>query len=487
MEWITPSTIAVPEELDNAFRVSRNRMSINRYRSRTDVTEYQIATAFSYLRLLDISKDPATVNRRAIRYVTRAVQRGVDPETALSNATAEIVGALEFNYPYTIIMFNTANAAANSEAILTKLTESDMYTELNVRTMVTSTPNHKIHIFERTITVNNEEDRKCYVILNNVDTPEVLFKTAAALMVIKNYFGENTEKLAEAWMTGDGTKVSTVIIEHYKEYREELIRKRFDESIQSILTNLTTAKRHNYDYRIRNLEREINDHYKRIRELLDTLNKIKGEFLLSITINEDDKAKQLINFLNVCKNKISFIKADGNELWLVYKTPLVYFDGNLLENYFASTLRNSVNASPDWEQQLLKDIFIDKKYTLLIESGIAINLNDSTFRNLRPSSVGVYAKGIPNPHHMYYDCWGDYTPEITRALQDSNYVTAITTAFAAMGGINLADTAVVNKFVEDEIHSYRDMQCLKDNETSEYMTIEEYKRRYENAPSETNE
>ena len=487
MEWITPSTIAVPEELDNAYRVSWNRMSINRYRSRTDVTEPQIATAFSYLRLLDISKDPATVNRRAIRYVTRAVQRGVDPETAFTNATAEIVGALEFNYPYTIIMFNTANAATNSEKLLTFLTESDIYTELNVRTMVTSTPNHKIHIFERTITVNNEEDRKLYIILNNVDTPEVLFKTAAALMMSTNYFGEDTEKIAEAWMTGDGTKVSTLIIERYKEYREVLTRKRFDDSIQLILTSLTETKRHNYDYRIRNLEREINDHYKRIRELMDALNKVKGAYLLSITMNEDDKAKQLIDFLNVCKDKISFIEAHGNELRLVYKTPLVYFDGNLLANYFASTLRNSVNTSPDWEQKLLKDIFIDKKYTLFIESGIALNLNDSTFRNLRPSSVNVHENGIPNPHHMYYDCWGDYTPEITRALQDSDYVTAITTAFAAMGGINLADTAVVDKFVDDELHSYRDFQCLKDNETSEYMTITEYKRRYENAPSETNE
>lgn len=98
-------------------------------------------------------------------------------------------------------------------------------------------------------------------------------------------------------------------------------------------------------------------------------------------------------------------------------------------------------------------------------------------------------KGIPNPHHKYYNCWGDNQSNIVRALVDKDYITAITTAFAATSGLNISDTAVMEKFVNDELpYRYSDTPCLKNTATGELITINTYKRRFEdNASNETNE
>ena len=140
----------------------------------------------------------------------------------------------------------------------------------------------------------------------------------------------------------------------------------------------------------------------------------------------------------------------------------------------------------------MKDIFINRTKQLLIETGAIIYIERPNIGYKNPASIrtDVYAlsafSGIPNPHHHYYNCWGDNKPNIIRALTEHDYVLAITQVFAAMGGLNLTDTPVMEKFIRSELREYKVTPCIKDVATSEVITIQEYERRY-NASTQTNQ
>lgn len=485
--WLSTPTTESPAELNSAVNLSRRRMSINRYRSRTEVSDDLIATAFAWMRL-PILKDEelAQPNNAYSKYVTKAIQRGIDTETAKTNATSLLTAIINTNYD-SIITFNTGTAAAASEAVKGMLNADNAYTELDVRTMLTSTPNHKIHVYKH----RTEYGRIIYVVLNNVDTPGVIFKLAAALMLEQNYFEDTeiTQKFAEAWMSGNPETIFNVVTQYYKDYNDHRQEREFNNAISTMVTNLTEQKRKTFESNINQYQREIDQYYDYIRDLTTKLNNVKAQYLLQVTTNEDQKIKDLQEYFKSCKDKISYINAMNNAITVIYKTPLIYFEENLLKPYFESHRDNVIKNAPDWVQQMIKDIFLEKKYMLLIESGVVMNLADRRFQYARPESFIDVAnlKGIPNPHHRYYNCWGDNQSTIFKALQDNDYLTAFLTAFAAMAGLSLSDTAVIDKFIRDEIYTYDSVKCLKNTETGEIISFREYERSYKDASNAANE
>ena len=118
----------------------------------------------------------------------------------------------------------------------------------------------------------------------------------------------------------------------------------------------------------------------------------------------------------------------------------------------------------------------------MIESGCEVKFTSDTptARYFEPTDISEHSaqlKGIPNPHHKYYNCWGDNEPEIQCALADRKLDIAYAQIITAMVGINISDTAVMSKFVENELYTYRNVKCLRVKDTGEIITITEYKQR----------
>ena len=88
LAWVTPSQRLTPNELASADSLSRRRMSIDRYRSRTEVTNEHINAAYAWLRLPAIG-DTGLINHDYYDaftiYKTIAVPRGVVEEEASRN------------------------------------------------------------------------------------------------------------------------------------------------------------------------------------------------------------------------------------------------------------------------------------------------------------------------------------------------------------------------------------------------------------------
>ena len=245
---------------------------------------------------------------------------------------------------------------------------------------------------------------------------------------------------------------------------------------------LTQNREREYTDKIARAQRELDDLYERITDYTKRLNDRKAEYLLYKLTDEDTRVAELKQFLNASKDKLSYLKYEAGYLTMVYNTPLLYYEPHSAQRYFDSTRENIMNSADPATQQLLKDIFINGSHTLMIQSGVTLNLTrpDVAFANplsVLPVMSVRELNGMYNPHHYYYNCWGDNQSLIIRALTDHDYITAILQAFAAIAGINVTDTAVINKFVERELPEFKNTPCIRVNETQEIITFVEYSRR----------
>lgn len=489
-QWVIPANNSEPPEMMTAYSRSRRRTRILRYRSRTEVTDEHIYSAYSWLRLpiiIDDNLNNIIATENSLLYKTAPVPRGISSQEALDKcleALHEVMSS--YGYAYKILMYNTGTAAAATDCLKEWFDNQDVWNEMiDVPTLATSAPNHKVHMYKYML--NSEV---IYVILNNLDTPTVLFKLAAAIMLDINLFKEDTQKFATAWLNSDGDLIHNTITEYYAEYKVHAEERRLNEALDKLGASMMVNRTDEFKNKMNRLTEHIEELFKQISNYTEELNKVKGEYLLYNLENDESKSEEVKNFIRSCINNISYINFSDDCLYITYKTKLIFFEPDLLQRYFDTTRNNCVNHAPAHIQQLLKDVFINKTYDLLIESGMRLNTHRNNVSFVEPLNVRNNSAnelyGLPNPHHKYYNCWGDNAPNIVNALIDKNYIAAITTCFAAISGLNISDTAVMEKFIGDELRYYSNVPCLQNKETGEIINIDTYQRRFEDASDETN-
>ena len=487
MTWLTEQTVPIPAELVQADRKNSRRTAINRYRSRTEVTNEHINAAYSWLRLPAIKDDTLQpVNDVAALFKTAPISRGIPEEEAFSKVQEVLTGIMTGYYTFNIVMFNTGTAAAATQYTKNWFDTQENWHEMDVATLITSAANHRINMYKF-----SNDIQTTYVVLNNIDTPAVTFKIATAIMLDQNPFGDKTQQMAEAWLSGNGDTICTVVNEYYAEYRANEETRRREEALAGLSQAMVVDRSREFKDKMDNIEYQIKDYYNYINELNNQLNQIKGEYLLYKLEDMEDKSQELRDFFASCGDKIAHIQFYDNKLFIVYKTTLMYYEEDILKRYFESNRGNCVTNAPLYVQQLLEDVFMNHKYDLLIESGAIIDTMNNRVSYKRPEELLNCQRsellGLPNPHHLYFNCWGDNGPNIHRAIMEKDFITAILTTFAAMSGLNIADTAVLDKFLTDEIYTYNNTPCLKNKETGEVLTITQYERRFEDASDEANE
>ena len=144
------------------------------------------------------------------------------------------------------------------------------------------------------------------------------------------------------------------------------------------------------------------------------------------------------------------------------------------------------NATPAL-RSLLDDIFVTHMIKMHFVSGVKLNMETGDICYLDPySTADVVVDGLSNPHHRHFNCFGDNVSQLRQAVRNKDYVSAILQAESAIAGINIADATVFRKFVEDDLTYFTTIPCLEVAATGERITIEEYIRRYNNAPDQTN-
>lgn len=158
-------------------------------------------------------------------------------------------------------------------------------------------------------------------------------------------------------------------------------------------------------------------------------------------------------FISLGDNLLDVWTTDrGMTINVIANTVCTYFDPIKVKGYFTNP-RSELNEQAQWIRNLIYDVFYKKTIKLKMTVGFSLNTSSGHIHGISASAttnnVSLEDKiGIPNPHHEFYDCWGDNIRNISKAIEEGNVMEACMCAYAATAGINLSDTSVFSKMLQ---------------------------------------
>ena len=480
MLWEQSPTLAMPAELDAAIRTAHRRTNLNVYRSRLNFDNEFIYTAFSWLWLPIITDNTVRDTNTSLRYTTQALTRG-DAAQATDEAYRVYTNICNID-GYSLTIFNSVNNSQAAIMLTERFLQEERLQQLNVRPVITLNVNHSIKMFT--------DNAGRYFVISNQYTHELMFKLSAVMLNAYTPFDEEYRSaLAQAYLSGAADNVINAIGNRYADIARLRQETRMIQAIENLTINLDTGELQRIENNIRDKEEVIRRTYTQIDQLYVDLRELQAQYVLKLTEDASAAEEQLKTFLMSSRNHFRYIEynARRKQLNFVYETALIYFDQGAYDIYARSTRPNMVTNAAPAIKALLDDIFVTHMIKLHFVSGVQLNMETGDIQYLDPySTPDTVVDGLSNPHHKHFNCFGDNVSRLRQAVRNKDYVSAILQAESAIAGINIADATVFRKFVEEDLTYSTAIPCLEVAATGERMTIEEYIRRYNDAPNQTN-
>ena len=480
MLWEQSPTLAMPAELGTAIRTAHRRTNLNIYRSRLNFDNEFIYTAFSWLWLPIITDNTVRDTHASFRFTTQALTRG-DAAQATDEAYRVYTNICNID-GYSLTIFNSVNNSQAATMLTERFLQEERLQQLNVRPVITLNVNHSIKMFT--------DNTGRYFVISNQYTHELMFKLSAVMLNVYTPFDEEYRSaLAQAYLSGAADNVINAIGNRYADIVRLRQETRMVQAIENLTLNLDAGELQRIENNIRDKEETIRQAYSQIDLLYANLRELQAQYVLKLTEDVSAAEEQLKTFLMSSRNHFRYIEYDTRrkQLKFVYETALIYFDQNAYDIYAHSTRPNMVTNATPAIKSLLDDIFVTRMIKMHFVSGVQLNMETGDIRYLDPySTPDTFVDGLPNPHHRHFNCFGDNVSQLRRAVRNKDYVSAILQAESAIAGINIADATVFRRFVENDLTHSTAIPCLEVAATGERITIEEYIRRYNDAPNQTN-
>lgn len=480
MLWEQSPTLAMPAELEAANRTAHRRSSLNVYRSRLNFDNEFIYAAFSWLWLPIITDNTVRDTNASFRFTTQALTRG-DAAQATDEAYRVYTSLCNID-GYSLTIFNSVNNSQAAVMLTERFLQEERLQQLNVRPVITLNVNHSIKMFT--------DNAGRYFVISNQYTHELMFKLSAVMLNAYTPFDEEYRNaLAQAYLSGVADNVINAIGNRYADIARLRQETRMVQAIENLTLNLDSGELQRIENNIRDKEDAIRQAYAQIDQMYAHLREFQAQYVLKLTEDASAAEEQLKTFLMSGRNHFRYIEynARRRQLNFVYETALIYFDQGAYDIYARSTRPNMVTNATPALKSLLDDIFVTRMIKMHFVSGVQLNMETGDIRYLDPySTPDTVVDGLSNPHHKHFNCFGDNVSQLRQAVRNKDYVSAILQAESAIAGINIADATVFRKFVEDDLTYNSAIPCLEVAATGERMTIEEYIRRYNNAPDQTN-
>ena len=480
MLWEQSPTLAMPAELDAAIRTAHRRTNLNVYRSRLNFDNEFIYTAFSWLWLPIITDNTVRDTNTSFRFTTQALTRG-DAAQATDEAYRVYTNICNID-GYSLTIFNSVNNSQAATMLTERFLQEERLQQLNVRPVITLNVNHSIKMFT--------DNTGRYFVISNQYTHELMFKLSAVMLNAYTPFDEEYRSaLAQAYLSGTADNVINAIGNRYADIVRLRQETRMVQAIENLTLNLDAGELQRIENNIRDKEETIRQAYSQIDLLYANLRELQAQYVLKLTEDASAAEEQLKTFLMSSRDHFRYIEYNERRKLLnfVYETALIYFDQNAYDIYARSTRPNMVTNATPAIKSLLDDIFVTRMIKMHFVSGVQLNMETGDIRYLDPySTPDTVVDGLSNPHHKHFNCFGDNVSQLRQAVRNKDYVSAILQAESAIAGINIADATVFRRFVEEDLTYNSAIPCLEVAATGERMTIEEYIRRYNNAPDQTN-
>ena len=480
MLWEQSPTLAMPTELNTAISIAHRRTNLNVYRSRLNFDNEFIYTAFSWLWLPIITDNTVRDTNTSFRFTTQALTRG-DAAQATDEAYRVYTNLCNID-GYSLTIFNSVNNSQAAIMLTERFLQEERLQQLNVRPVITLNVNHSIKMFT--------DNAGRYFVISNQYTHELMFKLSAVMLNAYTPFDEEYRNaLAQAYLSGAADNVINAIGNRYANIARLRQETRMVQAIENLTLNLDSGELQRIENNIRDKEEAIRQAYAQIDQMYAHLREFQAQYLLKLTEDVSAAEEQLKTFLMSSRNHFRYIEynARRKQLNFVYETALIYFDQSAYDIYARSTRPNMVTNAAPALRSLLDDIFVTHMIKMHFVSGVQLNMETGDIRYLDPySTPDTVVDGLSHPHHKHFNCFGDNVSQLRQAIRNKDYVSAILQAESAIAGINIADATVFRRFIEDDLTYNTAIPCLEVAATGERMTIEEYIRRYNNAPDQTN-
>lgn len=455
-----------------AFINCRTRMRIQMYRTRNPIGVSDILFPFSFLFVPGGRTDEE--QNSYIGFKTIATPRNVSIEDGIRNMLDEI----EMSYILNIIVINTINNKEVGDALYEHLKEAGATTLENYTTVLTQSPYHRTCLMYEEITHPEGIVTKKYYLFTNKMNETAIARLAGCMCSHMSLFGASTEAIATALIQGKQTQYETNITA----IAEAAMNDAFREQIIGTLSQASAYGRqriiNRLERKISNKQESINTYLNQLKQLYIELKDMQARLLgAQHTASDED---ELNAFLIANADKITYANLIDGYIYMRYRTPLLYWDEDVFKILRESSNNNPLHNANEERQWLIDDIFINRNVVLWFDSAFRYNLASTGFGyiNLENDFSDVPSKkGLPNPHHYYYNCWGDNEPAIIEAQSKGDNVIAFAQIFAAIAGINLSDNIVLNRFINDMWRNFKNVPCLEIKETNELISINTYYRR----------
>ena len=480
MLWEQSPTLAMPAELDTAIRTAHRRTNLNMYRSRLNFDNEFIYTAFSWLWLPIITDNTVRDTHASFRFTTQALTRG--DATQATDEAYRVYTNISNTDGYSLTIFNSVNNSQAAIMLTERFLQEERLQQLNVRPVITLNVNHSIKMFT--------DNTGRYFVISNQYTHELMFKLSAVMLNAYTPFDEEYRSaLAQAYLSGIADNVINAIGNRYADIVRLRQETRMVQAIENLTLNLDAGELQRIENNIRDKEETIRQAYSQIDLLYANLRELQAQYVLKLTEDTSAAEEQLKTFLMSSRDHFRYIEYNERRKLLnfVYETALIYFDQNAYDIYARSTRPNMVTNATPAIKSLLDDIFVTRMIKMHFVSGVQLNMETGDIRYLDPySTPDTVVDGLSNPHHKHFNCFGDNVSQLRRAVRNKDYVSAILQAESAIAGINIADATVFRRFIENDLTYSTAIPCLEVAATGERITIEEYIRRYNDAPNQTN-
>lgn len=200
--------------------------------------------------------------------------------------------------------------------------------------------------------------------------------------------------------------------------------------------------------RLDNARRNVQSAGNSAQQALDNYARYKSEYF---------RAQDLLNNLEGTKEDMrteykaalkleGVLKADtsGDIIQMLYCTPMDFYNEEEAEIVLNNKDANEVGV------MLLKDIYLKNKYKMYVLTTANFNLERlDSYRHASVPSAALSKQynALFNPHIQFYQCFGDYKPEIIAAHSRGDLLMYNTLMVASTRSLNFRDGTVINKFI----------------------------------------
>lgn len=332
------------------------------------------------------------------------------------------------------------------EQAIPQLAKEYNFTEqLNVSLYLKETPKHRVRVYSNAQHIVVFTNKPIFDSFEN-DYTSLVRKLYAAIPLIMQW---DTETIVSKLLKSLGTDDHTVYWEmlcNFVEQNDFLknlkyapLYELFDNVSQLRATPLK-QKLSTKENEIRSYEAALEKYYRDRAQILGELAQIKNEK----SVYDKDAVRLLVD-----KNVIYGLRTDqltnGNgKLFFLCSAQLTAYDKRAAKNY----INGSCFEKDSMLQKFYKHIFIDEELMLQFSEEVIFDFTNKTILaghgyadRLRDAN-----SAIPNPHHWYFNCWGNYKTQLLRMLADCNLEGAFYTVKNAIGSLNFTDGAVLGRF-----------------------------------------